>query len=73
MRSVGDCDHCGKPEHRHMEIMGTGKVCPIQGNTYSSGMSDKIVRMKALLRLASDALKPWNIALREQIDLELRR
>jgi len=40
------CDHCGKPECKHVQIVGAGKVCPAACFTFST---TKSARIEALL------------------------
>jgi hypothetical protein len=31
---ASNCVRCGKPEWKHMEIIGAGKVCPVSATTF---------------------------------------
>jgi hypothetical protein len=44
-----NCDHCGQPRLRHMEIAGVGRVCPASGFTFSTSKGARIAALEAQL------------------------
>lgn len=65
MSDKPNCDICGQPYFRHLEVTGVGRVCPISGTTYRE---PKPVNPQ-LPQIVSDGQKAADVMRQAAVDL----